>query len=177
MTCIVGLVSDGKIYMGGDSAGVSGWDLILRADGKVFKNGEFIMGFTTSFRMGQLLQYGFAPPARIEGVEIHRFMVTTFVDSIRTCLKAGGFAKKENEIESGGQFLVGYQGHLFEIDQDYQVGESADGFAAVGCGSGYALGSLFSTKGKTAPIRLRMALEAAEHMSAGVRGPFTILNA
>ena len=41
MTCIVGLVHGGKVYMGGDSAGVGGYCLTVRADEKVFRNGEF----------------------------------------------------------------------------------------------------------------------------------------
>ena len=57
MTCIVGLVHEGVVYIGGDSAGVGGMSLTVRADEKVFQNGEFLMGFTTSFRMGQLLRY------------------------------------------------------------------------------------------------------------------------
>jgi hypothetical protein len=51
MTCIVGLVDGGRVWLGGDSAGVSGWDLTVRADRKVFRNGPYVMGFTTSFRM------------------------------------------------------------------------------------------------------------------------------
>lgn len=62
MTCIVGLVDKGSIYMGGDSAGVAGLSVTTRADEKVFLNGPFIMGFTTSFRMGQILRYKFVPP-------------------------------------------------------------------------------------------------------------------
>lgn len=34
MTCIVGLVEASNIYIGGDSAGVSGYDLTIRADSK-----------------------------------------------------------------------------------------------------------------------------------------------
>ena len=29
MTCIVGVVQDGKVFMGADSAGVSGLDILL----------------------------------------------------------------------------------------------------------------------------------------------------
>jgi hypothetical protein len=36
MTCIVGLVEEGKIYLGAVSAGVGGWSLTLRKDRKVF---------------------------------------------------------------------------------------------------------------------------------------------
>lgn len=51
MTCIVGLEHNGRVYIGADSAGVSGWDLTVRADKKVFRNGSFLFGFTDSFRM------------------------------------------------------------------------------------------------------------------------------
>jgi ATP-dependent protease HslVU (ClpYQ) peptidase subunit len=174
MTCIVGLVHDGKVYMGGDSAGVCGYDLQVRADEKVFQNGEFIMGFCGSFRMGQLLRYKFKPPAHYPGVPDDEYMVTTFIDSVRECLKTGGYAWNENGRESGGRFLVGYRGHLFFIDNDYQVGRLADGFAAVGCGDQIAHGALYATIGKPPEERIKTALEAAERFSAGVRGPFVI---
>ena len=64
MTCIVGLVHEGVVYIGGDSAGVAGLSLVVRADEKVLRNGDFLMGFTTSFRMGQLLRYKLDPPRR-----------------------------------------------------------------------------------------------------------------
>lgn len=39
MTAIVGLAADGTVYLGGDSAGVGGYALTLRADRKVFRHG------------------------------------------------------------------------------------------------------------------------------------------
>lgn len=178
MTCIAGLVVDGKVYIGGDSAGVANWDLQIRADQKVFKNGPFVMGFTSSFRMGQLLRYKLQPPTRFkkDGTlkDIYEYMVTDFIDAVRQCLKDGGYASKENEVEQGGFFLVGYEGRLFMIQSDYQVAEALDGYMAVGCGDMIALGNLYATKGQPPIDRIRSALEAAEHFSAGVRGPFVI---
>lgn len=57
MTCIIGYndKENEKIYMIGDSAGVSNLDVTVRSDKKVFFNGDFLFGFTTSFRMGQIL--------------------------------------------------------------------------------------------------------------------------
>jgi hypothetical protein len=55
MTCIVGIVENGKVYMGGDAAGVNGYSVRVRKDPKLFKVGEFLFGYTSSFRMGQLL--------------------------------------------------------------------------------------------------------------------------
>ncbi|MEV6791284.1 hypothetical protein AB0M87_04625 [Streptomyces sp. NPDC051320] len=173
MTAIVGLAQDGRVYLGGDSAGVAGYSLTVRTDAKVFTNGLYAMGFTTSFRMGQLLRYAFQPP-RPKG-DLSRFMVTTFVDALRTCLKDGGWAKKNADQEEAGTFLVGVHGQLFTIHDDYQVAEPADLYAAVGCGHELATGALFATAGTDMKPRrrIRVALEAAEHASAGVRGPFS----
>jgi hypothetical protein len=175
LTVIVGLVQGETVHIGGDSAGVSGYDLTVRADHKVFLNGPYLFGFTSSFRMGQLIRYALTPPDPYG--DLYKFMVTTFIDAVRDCLKAGGFAKKDNEQEEGGCFLVGVQGRLFRVDGDYQVGEPLDGYAAAGCGEAPALGALYATAGRMSPTRrVEMALKAAERFSAGVRGPFVILS-
>lgn len=174
MTCIAGLVHEGKVYIGGDSAGVGGLDLMVRKDRKVFVNAEFVIGCTTSFRMAQILQYAFTPPKRHPEKDVMAYMVTEFVEALRTAFKNGGFATKDREAEWGGVFLVGYQGRLFRIDSDYQVGESACGYDACGCGENYAKGVLFATPNDSAQDRVDLALRAAEAHSAGVRGPFLV---
>ena len=131
MTCIVGLVDDNKIYMGADSAGVDGYSLTVRKDEKVFINGDFIMGFTSSFRMGQRFRYSFTPPTHNKEIEIYRYMVSEFAESIRKLFKDHGYATIENSSESGGTFLVGYSGRLFQIGDDFQVGESILNFDIV----------------------------------------------
>jgi ATP-dependent protease HslVU (ClpYQ) peptidase subunit len=174
MTCIVGLIDKGNVYIGGDSAGVAGYGLTIRADEKVFINGEFIMGFTSSFRMGQLLRYALKPPVWHPDVDIFQYMVTDFIDAVRNCLKSGGWAQKEKENESGGFFLVGFKGRLFKIEIDYQVAEANTPYIATGCGEDIALGSLYTSTGLEPEERIMRALEAAEQFSAGVRRPFVI---
>jgi ATP-dependent protease HslVU (ClpYQ) peptidase subunit len=177
MTAIVGLAQSGVVYIGGDSAGVSGMSLTVRGDAKVFRKGRYLFGFTTSFRMGQLIRYSLTLPKPTGNLDA--FMATTFVDAVRDCLKAGGWAAKENDREEGGTFLVGVRGQLFAVYDDYQVAKAADGFAAVGCGDQIALGALFATDGTGMGPRRRVktALAAAERFSAGVRGPFVCLKA
>jgi hypothetical protein len=177
MTCIVGIAEAGKVYIGGDSAGVAGLDLSVRADAKVFTNGEFAFGFTSSFRMGQLIRYAFKPPKRHADQDVMEYMVTEFIGALRACLKDGGFATTKDGAEYAGAFLVGYQGRLFVVDCDYQVGEAAVGFDAVGCGAQVALGAMHVSAGKPARDRVTGALQAAEAFSAGVRGPFLTVEA
>lgn len=175
MTAIAAITDGNIIYMGGDSAGVAGISLSVRKDEKVFINGPFIMGFTTSFRMGSLLKYSFTPPEQGR-VGIERYMNTIFIDAVRQCLKDGGFAKNHSGEESGGTFVVGYKGKLFEIHGDFQVAIPYDNFTAVGCGEDLCKGSLFSTKNTDMDLRQRVkiALQSAERFSGGVRGPFVI---
>jgi hypothetical protein len=172
--------------MGADSAGVNvdSFSLVPRADMKVFVKGPFVMGFTTSFRMGQLLHWKFEVPPRVEGVSDEEYMTTSFVDAVRQCLKDGGFAEKENDAERGGTFLVGYRGAIWQVEGDYQVGRSLADFAAVGSGLELCLGSLDASGRLSGPpcqctleptTRIKMALEAAERFGAAVRQPFHIL--
>ena len=174
MTCIVGFIEGDDIWMGGDSAAASGWSLTVRADQKVFRNDSMLFGFTTSFRMGQLLRFALKIPDHDPRLEIEKYMTTCFIDAVRECLKAHGWASKEKESEQGGSFLVGYKGKLFRVDGDYQVGIPADGYDAVGCGGDIARGALFATPHLSGLSRADMALRAAERCSAGVRGPFHI---
>jgi ATP-dependent protease HslVU (ClpYQ) peptidase subunit len=174
MTCIVGLIDGNRVWMGGDSAGVSGLDITVRADPKVFRNGASLIGFTSSFRMGQLLNFKLRLPEQEPGTDVFRYMVTEFVDSVRECLKEGGYAQRNNDAETGGSFLVGYRGRLFSIQSDYQVCEAERGFHAIGCGADYALGALASNTHLPAEQRVRQALDVAETFSGGVRAPFRI---
>ena len=174
MTCIVGFVEGDTVWMGGDSAGVAGYDLTVRADQKIFKNGPMLFGFTSSFRMGQLLRWALTIPDHDPRVDIEKYMSTTFVNAVRECLKTNGWATTENGHESAGHFLVGYKGRLFHVQGDYQVGIPLDGYAATGCGDQIAHGALFASREVAGRDRVELALRAAERFSAGVRAPFHI---
>ena len=173
MTCIVGLVDKGDVYIGGDSAGIAGLSISIRTDEKVFGNGPFIMGFTSSFRMGQLLRYKFSPPAQTVHQGDMEYMVTSFVDACRTCFSQNGFGDKD--ATHGGTFLVGYKGNLYTIEADHQVGQTMRPFNAVGCGSDLALGAMYATEGLDPEKRVNLALEAASTFSAGVAGPYVLI--
>jgi ATP-dependent protease HslVU (ClpYQ) peptidase subunit len=175
MTCIVAVAEDGIVWMGADSAGVSGLSLAVRRDPKIYRVGEFLFGFTSSFRMGQLLGYKFTPPLHHAEWSVERYMTTVFIDALRDTLKAGGYARTNNGAEEAGEFLVCYSGRIFRVCSDYQVGENMEPFDSVGCGSDLALGALHATRGEMTPEdRVEAALEAAEAFSAGVRRPFHI---
>lgn len=177
MTCIVGMINNGKVTIGADSAGVAGIDVTIRKDPKVFINGRFVIGCTSSFRMIQLLQFSLKVPKQTKKQDDYEYMCTTFIDSVRKCFKTGGYLQKYTTgDEKGGSFLVGYNGRLFKIYDDFQVGESADDYESAGCGEDYAKGSLCTTEESnwTPEERITTALFVASQKSGGVSPPFIL---
>lgn len=146
MTCIVALRAGFEVVMGADSAGGNGYFQTVRADPKIYKVGAFTFGYTTSFRMGQVLGYGFVPPQHASGLSVEAYMATAFIDAMRATMKAAGIAGKKDDVESCGTFLVVYRQRIFRVDSDYQVGENTEPFDACGSGEQPALGSLFTSQ-------------------------------
>lgn len=178
MTCIVGYLDKKNkiVTIGGDSAGITDLSIVIRKDKKVFRVGDFVIGCTSSFRMIQLLRFSFKPP-EIKSKAIYQYMCTDFINEVKECFKNGGYLQKyEDGDDKGGTFLVGYKNRLFRIDNDFQVAESSNGIDAIGCGSDFALGSLYSLSKQdiTAKQKVIKSLEAAAFFSAGVCKPFVI---
>ncbi|UYN89900.1 MAG: hypothetical protein KIT08_01355 [Anaerolineales bacterium] len=181
MTCIVGLVADGKVWMGADSCGTN-YNIrrnVVRP--KLFTNGIALIGYTGSFRAGQLLETKLVTPDIPEGIDTFAYMTTLFVDAVRKVFAENGFAHIENNEEEGELFLVGLNGRLFEVQEDYSVLEFEDGLAAVGAGAEYALGALKAQGGGVLPgaaaatERIETALEASAYFCPSVSAPFTII--
>lgn len=180
MTAIAGLIHKGKVYIGGDAAGVEAYSLQRRKDPKVFVVRDFVIGYTSSFRMGQLLRFHLNPAKPTEKQDPFEYMVCSFVPAVRTTLKDNGYLRVDSNVETGGTFMVGWRGELYCIYSDLQVAQVQEPYAACGCGEGSVLGSLHATttiRSAIAPKRrIELALQAAEAFSAAVRGPFTVLS-
>jgi len=131
--------------------------------------------------MGQLLQYDLdltpcSGQRRLENPM--EYMVTRFVPRLRKCLKAGGFAKIDDNRETGGEFLVACRGELFAVMSDFQVSHCGLSYDAVGAGYAYALGAFAALEsGRMKPkARLIQALEAAAIFCTVVKEPFEVLS-
>jgi hypothetical protein len=186
MTCIIGLVYNGSVFMGADSAGSDDGSILYRKSPKVFKNNDFGIAYCGSFRMGDLLQYKLDIPKQPKNMELDEYMRTLFIDSVIECVRLNGFGKSVSPIygfdgehtngHEGDPFLVGVNGHIYSIGMDFQVGENRADYIADGSGHAVAMGSMYSTRHLKDPRRrLITALEAAEDYIPSVAGPFTII--
>jgi len=185
LTCIAAFVdhSTNQVWMGADSIGISDYDASVRADEKLFFNGDFLIGFCGSFRGGQIMRYHFEPPrVPAECGDLDRFMVRDFIGKLRETYRSVGFTAFDDgrEVGSPGGVLVAWRDRLWCMYDDFQIGSTRDGLYAVGLGRPYAIAALassFECAPQEPPAkRLDRALRISAHFSAGVRPPFHILS-
>ena len=175
MTAIVALIHENKVLLGGDAAASEDKSGIIfqRVDPKVFKVGQYGIGFVDSFRMGQILKHDLIPPRPIKK-DLERIMCIDFVEAVQNCLDKNKFIVESDEKSTNiADLIIGVQGRIFVMDTDFQMGEYKDNYFSIGSGSEYALGSLHSTKHiKTPKTRLLKALAASAEYTMGVEPPF-----
>ena len=181
MTCIVGFVNgDGKIWMGGDSLGCIRNCVTRRADEKVFIKDKMIYGFTSSFRMGQILRYSYSRPKHEEGMGDYEYLVSIYIPELIKCFKKEKWITIKDNEATGGTFLLGYNENLYQVDSDFQVAKSLEKYDACGSGYEYALGAMQALSrlktGVGEPLKVKMALTAAAHFCPWVGEPFTVLS-
>ena len=138
MTCIVGLEHDGRVLIGGDVQGTGRNNKVVHTQPKVFNRTGIIFGYTTSYRFGQILECGIQDPVVPDKEnDIYRWLINVLIPDIRANLKSSGF-------EGGGSCLIGIKSQLWELQPDFSVLRSVRGYAAVGSGCEYAMGSMMS---------------------------------
>lgn len=178
MTCIVGIKSEEHIWIGGDSGASRNDEIFSLNNPKVFRIGPFLIGFSGSYRIGQLMQYAFTPPVQSQQKSDMEFLVVDFVDAIRKLLNEKGALVKDEEGHShSGEIVVGYHGNLYIIESDFHVENPIENYVVSGTGAAYALGALHAMKNSrlSEKSKIKKALKAATKYSAGVCAPYTIV--
>lgn len=173
MSCIVGIAENGKVWIGGDSAGIGpDGELQLRKEPKVFKIGDLLIG-----ACGSPADYqGWVIPNTIFDPSMAAFdwVCFTFLPWLRTIRSA----------DADFELLIGLRGHLFHVYGTRQVTEELAGFDAAGSGAQVARGALYFFEWDKTPTgqlkwhptqRIELALEAAQRFTSTVREPWVIL--
>jgi ATP-dependent protease HslVU (ClpYQ) peptidase subunit len=174
MTCISAVRNQDRITMGGDTCATEDdvWTSINNP--KVFRIDRFLFGCAGSFRMMDLLHHSLSLPKQ-KGVSDDTYIRTAFIDSVIRCFKNGDYLDRNNDINIGGTFLVGFRNQIYEVQDDLSVLNCQGWGAAIGSGKSAALGSLFTTTlWENSHQRVMTSLQAAEAVTCGVRGPFII---
>lgn len=179
MTCIIGLEHNDGVYMIGDSSAIQSYETRQSLVEKVFfaVGDRFLIGWSGSFRMGQILQWHLQVREQYDTEVDLQYLVKAFVESVRTLFKEHGYLSTTDEgRDIGGQFLLGYNGRLYHVYPDFQINRFSDGFGAIGSGEEYALGAMKAlvTYGPDPAGRLHRAIAVAAHYTGTVKAPFYV---
>lgn len=184
MTCVVGVVGESnRVWLAADSLGSSAGikqefitsKLLSRSvevkENSVFKGYEtLVIGYTDSYRIGNVLAKQFKIPP-ITG-NLDDYLVCDFIPEIISTLDRAGCLQEVSHVKSGGNFLLGVLGRLFEVQRDFSVLEPALGYTAIGSGQEFALGALHALENTEFGAKqvAQLAVEAAKAFSTTVGG-------
>mgnify|MGYP001006427156 FL=1 len=128
MTCIVGVVGNNGVVLAADSLGSGGNNKQEYLTSKLIslEVGEQVsdlnyqtlgiaVGYTSSFRMGDLLKHRFVPPVLKSDTDLERYMVAEFIPAVIKCFDENHYTTTDKGAKEGGNFLVAIKGRLFEF--------------------------------------------------------------
>ena len=183
MTCVVAVLGyDGTVCLASDSSAVEDNLILRRAAPKIFKLGEFGIGYCHSFRLGQIIEHFLKPPTLAKEAsekEILGYMVTKFVPALKAVLEQNDYPTQDDE-KTDWSIIVCVRGCIFTIESDFHVGYDRTPFAAIGAGTEYALGSMKTSMSSArreigAKLVAENALWVAEYFSPSVTSPFDFI--
>lgn len=184
MTTIAAVQGEGWAVIGYDSRVTEeeGRSYTLPKDsGKVFKNGNYIIGVAGDVRAINLLTHVFkAPPctAATLGAKLDKFMTAVFIPELKKCFEEASYSK---DGDQDSQLIILINGSIYEIGQDYSWCHDSVGAYAIGSGADFALGALNGlSEGKkrsltSARAILRIALAVGSKFDNKTSEPFYFL--
>lgn len=180
MTCIAAIVDgNGVGHIACDSLGSDGYTKGVYVNQKIFSLGSMLIGFTGSYRQGQLLQYRLRLPAINVGQPVEDWLHLDFIDAVREVFSTNGVMHIEDNLERACPFLAVFGGRIFLIQGDLSILESTDPFQSVGSGEDYARATMNAAinHGVTDPREiLAEAIEAAAKYVPSVGGDIYLLS-
>lgn len=175
MSCVVGMVYGDKVYMGYDSISTDGYNSYVTTVDKVFRVDNFLIGYVGSPRMGQILRYHLHVPVQSPDITDEEYIVTIFVESVRSVLKYRGFTSIDKNREEGGTFMVGYKSNLYNVYPDFQVERFDSQAVAIGAGGKYAEGAMMALRHLDPFDRIVESIKISASLSAMVREPVYVV--
>lgn len=173
MTCLVGLIQNGKTYIGADGYATTDdcerKPIVCR---KIFKSGKYVVAFAGHIRTGQLLypESGFEFPDDMYQIPNAMYLWLREFEAV---------GKDDNQMGMiASNFLIATKNQLLEVLIDLNISEIDPevGYTAIGSGCPFAMGSLYTTSFTRMPPkkRLEMALKAANAYVKNCGPPYQI---
>lgn len=175
MTIVVVAKSADELVMGCDSARSNQVYIMEDRKPKIIKHAEYLLGAAGSSRIIDLMHTYFRdiPRTREDPFEHTVEDIVPFVKDILFSHNALG--TNDSEVEMNNNFLLCFENRIFNLTTDFAVTESYNDYHAIGSGSSFALGCLYTLSNKkfTPRYKVEQALNAATNFDYYCRGPYT----
>jgi len=173
MTVIAALRHDNQMYMAGDRL-VSGDNLSVNISRpKVWQRDQYLFGFAGTLD-AEHIAAKFVPPT-VSG-SLDTFMQTTFLEALDDFYTSWSIIK-DPKGGTGLSLLICVGNYIYEHDPAYlTMTRYSLPYMAIGSGSAYALGSLYSTNGQDPTNRLKLAIGSACKFSPECGQPIDIIS-
>jgi len=173
MTCLVGVIKEGKTYIGTDGYATTEdcerKSIICR---KLFVTGKYVVAFSGHIRTGQLLypESGFKFPDSIYQIPNHMYLWLKEYEAV---------GRDETQVAIiQSNFMILTKDKIYEVLMDLSISEidPSIGYTSIGSGTPFAMGSLYTTAGSGMPPKMRIetALNAAAEYIKNVGPPYSI---
>jgi hypothetical protein len=170
VTAIVGLVSRGRVWLGGDSALSDDGGVFLTRDPKVFQRSDGVVAaFCGTLRYGQLLALTVLPK---RGPNLDLWVRQDVTKALRQAARDMGFELGQATDQDDSEGLLGVDGELYSLSPGAIAWRPSLPYCALGSGGPWAAGNMHRSTGRPRE-RITKALEAAALHSAGVRAPWS----
>lgn len=168
MTCIVGLVQKGQVWLASDGQESWGWQK-RDCGSKIVEVEDLAIAFTGYSAVGHAVENRLTLPDVPEDESKHdKWLYVQVPDAIRRCLKeAGVLGDSDGRIDAGAAAIIGWRGRLCTMDDFLSCRAEVRPYCSLGSGAMVALGSMYSTEGKAPKARLETAVGAANMWADG----------
>jgi ATP-dependent protease HslVU (ClpYQ) peptidase subunit len=168
MSCLIAYKSGNKIYLGSDGAATEeDGDIRPIKTKKIFRVGDYLIGYAGSIRAGQIIR-NIDPPETIEEL----------IEVMRTKMEECGCLAITDASTSLSQscFIVIHRDIIYEILSDFQLNEVSGNFTTIGCGGPYAFGAMhvIQEEDLSPSQKIVKALKVVSEYHAAVRPPYEV---
>lgn len=181
MSIVVGIVHNDGVTIGSDSIVVTDDNtctIATEETNKLFFKNDLLFGGVGDFIILQHARHTWTCPKNKSDLDPLEYLIKTVCPSLKRHL-ATVISKSDegkSNTTSEAEFMVAYQGRLFEILEDYMVLENPYGYGAIGAGERVALGALDClVRSKLSPeTSAQRAMEVAYKYCQNVRPPYIV---
>jgi hypothetical protein len=174
MTCVIGaLTKNDGIVLASDSYVEDGTTKTLDYEGKLWSNGNYILGASGTVRVIQVIKYFFDLPEfrDYHKDNIEKFVVKEIVPVLKEVLRENEILETNKKIISfDAEILIGWEDNICSIGGDFCVTIPPSKRIATGSGIAQSLGSLDNKKNNWTKRDIVRAVESANLTAIGVGG-------